>query len=865
MNGIYDVSGYLLMGSQPPLVLIGDPSGLNKVSITNLDVNDSDVIIEASLGNQFHWGNGYLEIDTSLGITDVSLGTQFYWDNGLLNVDASIPDGATRTYVDGSLALRDALISINEGEINVLDAAVGGHETRLDIIDVSITGVDASITWLFENVEPADKAYIDGSLGLRDASLEKYGLVIDNIDSSIDALDTLTQNLETSVGALDTLTQTHTTEITDLETSVGALDTLTQNIETSVGALDTLTVNLDSSIGDLDTLTQTHTTEISNLETSVGALDILTQNLEASIATIDTSVDIGPLEASVAALDILTQNIETSIGALDTLTVNLDSSIGDLDTLTVNLESSIGDLDTLTQTHTTEITNLETSAGTLDTLTQNLDTSIGALDTLTQNLDTSIATLDTLTVNLESSVGALDTLTQNLDTSIGDLDTQIQINTADISCLDVSISTEFLSYDEANWVNGNVIYVPIDGDIQTYVDNASPGDTLVLASGTYYITSDISIGKELNLRGQGNAGFLHLPPTFGHGTLIESSTNGLTAFILNEDNIRISNLSINLKGNNSIAMQTINNLEGLVWQSIDVIVNCSGPARGFNIIGSDMVMRDLTFDIFSSDNLASGVWFSNNASTTEEKIIDCFSVTGTVEGRATYAVAFIAENTNCDSSLYLNLSNSVCRANAGTPLDVATATLSTTTNNAVVNCYMCTLDGNDYDVYNTSTNTLNVGGSVLENNLIFGNINYRAAMASAIGIFSNRVETPVIKSLVPPVDSSDAANKWYVDTSLALCAPLYSTISVKSSDYTVTAADNQAIIECDASMTLTFPDDIDEGFKVDVVSTTINWITLDASTLLTVDSSVDLRRDGDSAIVYSKGSGVWRAYGALGG
>jgi hypothetical protein len=48
---------------------------------------------------------------------------------------------------------------------------------------------------------------------------------------------------------------------------------------------------------------------------------------------------------------------------------------------------------------------------------------------------------------------------------------------------------------DIEWSSGNVTYVPLAGDIQTYVTAATAGDTLVLASGVYTITTTITIDK----------------------------------------------------------------------------------------------------------------------------------------------------------------------------------------------------------------------------------------------------------------------------------------------------------------------------------------------------------------------------------
>jgi hypothetical protein len=293
-----------------------------------------------------------------------------------------------------------------------------------------------------------------------------------------------------------------------------------------------------------------------------------------------------------------------------------------------------------------------------------------------------------------------------------------------------------IHYNEAKWTGGNITYVPLNGNIQTYIDNAIAGDTLVLASGKYTITTTLTIGKQLNIVGQGHSGFATTPVTPSHGTLIYSNTNGLIEGIqISSDNIRIANLSINLTGQASTAINTASNLKGLVLQNIDVIIECVGVAQGFTIRSTNAVLRDLTFHIHSSNTAAYGLWVYNNGDTLQNSIVDCFSVTGSVQGAGTEAYAFACQNENSAYSVTLNLSNSVCRVESGTPLDIAVAATSDTTNNAIVNCYLCTLDGDDYDAYQTGTNQLNLGGSVLVNKKTFGSPTYRATMAAGNGIF----------------------------------------------------------------------------------------------------------------------------------
>lgn len=281
-----------------------------------------------------------------------------------------------------------------------------------------------------------------------------------------------------------------------------------------------------------------------------------------------------------------------------------------------------------------------------------------------------------------------------------------------------------------NWVAGNVTFVPQTGNIQTYIDSAVDGDTLVLASGEYSVANTITVNKQLNIVGQGNVGFVTFPILSSHGTVLSCTTNNVVALQVSSSNVRIAHLSISMTGDDSMAVSTANNLSGLVFTDIDVLVECAGTAQAFTIYGSNVVLRDLTFYVSSADSTASGVLVYNNNTTTQDTIVDAFIVTGVVVGGAVSAYTLECWNDNDDNTITLNLSESICKSLAGTPLDVAVVSHSTTTNNSIVNAYMCTFDGAVFDARQTGTNELNLGGSVLVNNSTFGTVTYRAAMVS---------------------------------------------------------------------------------------------------------------------------------------
>jgi hypothetical protein len=295
-----------------------------------------------------------------------------------------------------------------------------------------------------------------------------------------------------------------------------------------------------------------------------------------------------------------------------------------------------------------------------------------------------------------------------------------------------------------DWEDGNVWYVPLTGDIQTYITSATAGDTLILGSGEYVLTTTTTVNKALNIVGQGHAGFATVALTPRHGTLVSCVTSSVTAFYITANNVRFSNLSIDMTGTSSLAINTANNLQGLVFEGIDAVVNCPGVARGFSILGSTAIFRDLTFYVTSSNSYASGIWANNDAASTQNAIVDCYDVTGIVQGAATYGAAYVCYNdTNPTYTITLNLSSSICQALTGTPLDTAVSVSSSGgSNNAVVNCFFCNFDGADYDLYQTGTNVLTVGGSVLANgpNSTFGTVTYRSAFAAQYGVFSDDVD-----------------------------------------------------------------------------------------------------------------------------
>jgi hypothetical protein len=229
-------------------------------------------------------------------------------------------------------------------------------------------------------------------------------------------------------------------------------------------------------------------------------------------------------------------------------------------------------------------------------------------------------------------------------------------------------------------------------------------------------------------------------------------------FSITNDNVKIENLSINLTGAGSTALQVANNLEGIVFGDMDIIVDSTGANMGISIKGSDAVVRDVTYYIISSDSTATGLYFWNDNTTTRDAVVECWNVAGTAGGAASYAYSLACYNVNDDNTLTLNLSNSVAKVLSGTPNDLAVISTSATTFNSIVNCYMCTLDGADYDAAMSGSNVLNLGGSALVNGTVSGEPTYRATMTSDAIVTGQLTYIPTAAQVIDAVGDAILAN-----------------------------------------------------------------------------------------------------------
>lgn len=109
---------------------------------------------------------------------------------------------------------------------------------------------------------------------------------------------------------------------------------------------------------------------------------------------------------------------------------------------------------------------------------------------------------------------------------------------------------------------GAVTNLSCSDDIQTKVTAATAGNTLVLGSCTYTITSAITINKALSIVGQG--------PTV---TIISTAANNISAFTITSDNVTIQNVKITGTAPNttaSVAYIMINGSGSSTFQNVNL-------------------------------------------------------------------------------------------------------------------------------------------------------------------------------------------------------------------------------------------------------------------------------------------------------
>ena len=175
-------TGYLDSSTQA-VATRGDTPIINGIAVWNASLNRFDTFSDLT------FNGSVFKLDTSMNLSSYAGGTDLMLVVAPDGTVKSVPtfDGSINdlyTYVDGSLALRDASINnLNtrlisaESSIGTLDSSVVELFNRVGIIDASITYIDSSINQLFAK----DSSSIKGGVNIGDGSAGVFA----GIDSSM--------------------------------------------------------------------------------------------------------------------------------------------------------------------------------------------------------------------------------------------------------------------------------------------------------------------------------------------------------------------------------------------------------------------------------------------------------------------------------------------------------------------------------------------------------------------------------------------------------------------------------------------------------------------------------------------------------
>ena len=290
--------------------------------------------------------------------------------------------------------------------------------------------------------------------------------------------------------------------------------------------------------------------------------------------------------------------------------------------------------------------------------------------------------------------------------------------------------------DGSVWPGGNVTYVPLTaaGKTQTEIlneaiDNSNDGDTLILASGTYTVSSTITIHKSVNIVGQSM-----------DATVITSGVASSDTLDVTSSSVSISNITINNTGHDSTAIfihpaiATDPNLTNITIENITInSLVADGANLGILANNSNVDIHDCQITVTTVNTSSAGISLYIDSNATADircymsgNIIQVYGATSVVppavfgnEGIRIFCSLNTVYTLNVDMYNVDSRATTV-GASADYGIRVTSATGTGVVYKATVNAYNCVFGGTTKDVrvFGTgagTTNILNLHGCTLLN------------------------------------------------------------------------------------------------------------------------------------------------------
>lgn len=282
--------------------------------------------------------------------------------------------------------------------------------------------------------------------------------------------------------------------------------------------------------------------------------------------------------------------------------------------------------------------------------------------------------------------------------------------------------TDLLSFDEADWTGGNVIYVPVASGtaLQTACTNAQAGDILELGAGTYALTSNnLTPGKALTIRGKGvdrtiisfTTGYYQPNASnikFENLTLLKTGTastsivycdsNGLTG--IDFTNVKFDYTNTDASGN-AMALSFYRPVAG-TWKNVQIYAPMTAEKnmQGVVFLLTGVTGTSATLNIYDSHIYCSTTGTNKNAN-------GLVGLGGATSGTQTV-------------NMY---GGSIITSEAGS--GEGRAVTSTGGAYSVLNLYGVSLNGSEYDAIQATSGSLTLSNCTLANNTTSGSITYR--------------------------------------------------------------------------------------------------------------------------------------------
>jgi len=494
-----------------------------------------------------------------------------------------------------------------------------------------------------------------------------------------------------------------------------------------------------------------------NLDPIVSSLETLKENLEQTVSLITKEIESNNKEV----LESINNNIEEQTSEIKDLVVKIDTNVSKKDEEIKSLNKEVSKLQS-------NITNRETDLklvkDNIKTVEEGLKKEISKvkfdpsdikvdfenkISELNNRLST-VASRGGGSANQKISVNGTYATSRYADINLVLTGATVTNNdttkTTDID-LDGSASTGFLKLDQStpqtitgttgplinsgyDWSAGNVVYVPLTGDIATYVAAASAGDTLVLAAGNYAITAQINLTQAINIVGQG----------VGQTTITHTATEATDfTFYATASNVRIAHLTITM--NHSVGTTRAGAIRfdgtagaiitgGMVTNVNITNTTTTAQVEGITFTDASGTVRDcnVTATTSGTNKAANALYFLTNATAEAATTSYIYNThaTSTGTGTSISSVAFytLDNGSGYDCNVYLYDCNGT-----GTGTSAMEAGIYANNDNAKMYAYNCIFKGDDYDAAQANSAVVQLSNCTLVNNTTNGTITYDGAIA----------------------------------------------------------------------------------------------------------------------------------------